>query len=82
MKNAQIEKAIKNLREIGEDATVPKNIKAKIDIIVSGLSKDEETQILVNRALNELDEVSDNNNIEPFIRTQLWSVVSILESVT
>ncbi len=82
MQNPQIKKAVEGLRELCTDSTVPKNVKVKIENIIAWLSKDEEISILVNRALNELDEISDSNNIEPYTRTQLWNIVSLLESVT
>jgi len=77
----QIKKAIDALNELKDDNTVPKNIKQKIDEIVGDLSGELEVSIKVNKALNMLDEISDNNNIQPYTRTQLWNVVSLLESV-
>ena len=77
----EIRKAIDALVELRNDTTVPKNIKQKIEDIISNLSDEQEVSMMVNRALNELDEISDNNNIQPYTRTQIWSIVSLLESV-
>ena len=77
----EIRKAIDALVELRNDTTVPKNIKQKIEDIISNLSNEQEVSMMENRALNELDEISDNNNIQPYTRTQIWSIVSLLESV-
>lgn len=78
--NEQLADAVEALEELRDDNTVPKNIKQKIDLIISTLNEDAELSIIVNKALNELDEISDNNNIQPYTRTQLWNIVSILEA--
>jgi len=79
--NEKLTDVAKALEELRHDATVPKNVKQKIDEIITGLQNGEELSIMVNRALNDLDEISDNNNIQPYTRTQIWNIVSLLESV-
>jgi len=81
MTNDQILEAIEALDELRHDNTVPKNIKTKLETIISSLKDEKEVSIMINRALNELDEISDNNNIQPYTRTQIWNVVSLLESL-
>ncbi len=73
--------AIEALEELRTDNTVPKNIKQKIAGIIESLKDGKELSMKINRALNELDEISDNNNIQPYTRTQIWNVVSLLESL-
>lgn len=66
---------------LGDD-NVPKNIKIKINTIITTLDeKNTATGIKANKALQELDEISEENNIPEYIRTQIWSIVSILESL-
>jgi len=77
----QLQVVIDSLEELRHDNTVPKNIKQKIDDIIAALKNGEELSIMVNRTLNDLDEISDNNNIQPYTRTQIWNIVSLLESV-
>ena len=69
------------LTELKEDLTVPRNIKIRISAIVSTLNENVDTQIKINKALNELDEISDDPNIQQYTRTQLWNVASMLEKV-
>ena len=81
MTNNDIQDAVEALEELRTDTTVPKNIKQKIIDIIASLREDKEISIKINRALNELDEISDNNNIQPYTRTQIWNIVSILETL-
>jgi len=68
--------------KIEEDSAVPKNIKLKIqDIIITLKQEEKEIDIRVNTALQELDEISEDINIPDHIRTQIWSIVSLLESL-
>ncbi|MFC1727984.1 UPF0147 family protein [Nanoarchaeota archaeon] len=70
------------IKDISEDTTVPKNIKSKLsEIAVLLESEEEETPLKVNRALNELDDISSDVNIQPYTRTQLMGIASALESV-
>ena len=50
------------VKEIVEDSTLPKNVKAKLEGISSELKETEP-------------------NLQPFVRTQIWSIVSMLESL-
>jgi uncharacterized protein len=79
--NEQLAESLDALKDLSEDNTVPKNIKLKINNIIKSLEDEKDLSIRVNRALNELDEISDNNNIQSYTRTQIWNVVSILESI-
>ena len=81
MTNQLIEEAISLLTELKEDSTVPKNVKAKIENIISVLGKGPDVSIRVNKAMNELEEVADDSNLQPYSRTQVWNIVSLLEKV-
>lgn len=76
-----IEDAIKSLSELEGDVTVPRNIKIKIQDIIQILNDNSETSIKISKALNELDEIANDPNIQPYTRTNIWNVVSLLESV-
>jgi uncharacterized protein (UPF0147 family) len=67
------------LGELGEDATVPRNVKSKIEEVQKILKNDTDVSIRVNKALNELEEISNDTNIQPYTRTQIWNVISLLE---
>ena len=77
----QINDVIEVIEELCEDTTIPRNIKTKFQEIISALKDDSETSIKVNKALHNLDEIGDDSNLQPYIRTQIWNIVSILESI-
>ena len=70
------------LTEICEDPSTPKNVKCKInDIMVILNCKTHECSIKKNKIMCELDELTNDSNIQQFTRTQIWNVVSLLENV-
>ena len=75
------EETIKALLELEEETNIPKNIKIKIQKIIQILKDDTELPIKINKALNELDEISNDPNLEQFTRTQIWNIASILEKI-
>jgi uncharacterized protein (UPF0147 family) len=70
------------LEELLSDNTVPRNIKTKVDIVIKTLQDEtQELSIKINKALSELDEISDDSNLQAFTRTQIWNIVSMLEMI-
>lgn len=72
---------IKNLSEIQEDTSVPKNVRIKVEAIANTLKDGAELSIRINKALNELDGLASDANLQPYIRTQIWNVMSVLEKL-
>lgn len=81
MSNDKIQEVIKELSEVAEDSTVPKNVKSNLQETIGILQEEIEISLKVNKALNKLEELSDDTNIQPYTRTQLWNIVSILETI-
>ena len=78
----QIRDIVDAIEELLEDNTVPKNVKKKLELISVALKEDgEDISIRINKALSELDELSDDTNLESFTRTQIWNIASMLESI-
>lgn len=76
-----MEELIEELLAIIEDDTIPKNIKIKIESAIAALQEEKiEQSLRANKALQELDDLSDDPNIPSYIRPQLWNIVSQLES--
>jgi uncharacterized protein (UPF0147 family) len=66
--------------ELNEDSSIPRNVKSKLnDITVSIKSSDDES-IKVHKSLNILEEIAEDTNLQPYTRTQIWNMVSVLES--
>ena len=71
---------IESLEMLQEDHTIPRNIKMKIDEIYHILKGNEDNNLKINKALNILDEISNDDNLQSYTRTQIWNLVSMLES--
>ena len=78
---SEVDTIINSLNEIQSDSTVPRNVRAKIESIVNTLKEDTELPIKVNRALNGLDEIASDVNLQSYTRTQIWNVMSVLEKL-
>ena len=77
-----LQEVIDYLEELQGDSTVPKNIKSKLKEMVSELKNNEkDVSLKVNKCLSELDEICEDSNLQPFIRTQLWGIASMLEKL-
>ena len=79
--NKQIQEIIDYLNSLMEDPVVPRNVKTKIETIIDILKEEEDIHIKTNKALHELDEIANDTNMQPFTRTQIWNVVSMLEKL-
>ena len=79
MIDAELEDIVDLLEELKKEGSIPKNVKDKIDTTIEILNEEEEIDIKVSRALHELEEVADDANLQPFTRTQIWNIVSLLE---
>ncbi len=74
---------IEAMSDLQEDNTLPKNIKSKLQTIGEMLKQETEDQrMVINKALDQLSELSEDVNIQPYTRTQLWNIVSMLESLS
>ena len=76
-----IQEVMAALEELNEDQTIPKNVKLKLSEIMRVLQESSDAKMRINKALQLLDDISNDTNLEPYTRTQLWSIVSLLEKV-
>lgn len=68
--------------KIEKDDSIPKNIRIKLKTISSNLKNEKETTAFrIDKAIQELDEISEGINIPDYVRTQIWAIVSSLESI-
>ena len=78
---SEVDIVIKSLIEIQEDITVPRNVRSKIEYINNILKEDIGLLIKINKALNVLDELSSDVNLQAYTRTQIWNIMSVLEKL-
>ena len=77
----KISQAIELLNQISEDRTVPRNIRESAKRAKESLEGNEELTVKVDKAIQILDEISEDPNVPTYTRTQIWSVVTLLESI-
>lgn len=77
----EVKDVVDVMSELLEDNTVPRNVKTKIEHIIGSLEDKSELSLKVNKALSILEEISDDNNLQPYTRTQIWNLISMLESI-
>ena len=75
---------INMLDELQEDTSVSKNVKTKIQAMKQELidASEENLSLTVNKLLSDLEDLSSDVNIPMFVRTQIWSVTSMLETLS
>jgi uncharacterized protein len=69
------------LLEIQDDTSVPRNVRAHIQGIISALKADAELSIKLSKALNQLDEITNDVNLQSYTRTSLYNIMSVLEKL-
>jgi uncharacterized protein (UPF0147 family) len=80
-----VEKEIKHIHEMMEevlaDSSVPKNIRRAISEAKERLEGDDELVVKISAATYLIESISDDINMPPHARTQIWAIMSALESV-
>ena len=79
--NSKLSGVLEALQELQEDSTTPKNVKIKLDNIISLLKKNSEDPLIINRSLDELDQLTSDFNLESFTRTQIYNIISLMEMI-
>lgn len=77
----ELQDIIDVLKDLDEDVSVPRNVKARVQNTIKALTTEGDSSIKINKALHELEEVSDDTNMQPYTRTQIWNIVSMLEKL-
>ncbi len=70
------------IEQVVNDRTVPRNIRTKCEESISILKNEgQDIAIRVNTVISTMDEISNDPNIPMYTRTQIWNIVSLLESL-
>ena len=69
------------LGDIASDQNVPRNVRARMQGLLSRMQSPAVQSVKVHDAHNALDEVSGDINLDPFTRTQVYSAISMLEKL-
>ena len=70
---------IDSLRELSEDSTVPKNVRASVQEVMLLLRQPADAAMKVSKALQILEEITTDDNMHAEARMQLMNIASMLE---
>ena len=78
----RVEEIVALLQDLQDDSTVPRNVKTKLAEMQKELSSDAgDLSLKINKILSDVEEIANDINLPMFIRTQIWNLTSMLESV-
>ncbi len=77
----QLNEIVNFLGTIGDDSSVPKSLKMRIQETIGVLKTEDEITLKINRAISELEDIGNDTNITPYIRTQVYNLISSLEGM-
>ncbi len=81
-KDAQFDRIVQSLAALGEDASVPRNIRRGAQAARDELTKRAVAlDLRVASAVYVLDDLANESNLPTHGRTAIWSIISNLESL-
>lgn len=78
----EIDQIIEALEEIIEDTDTSKSVRECLNSAIHELKNGEDRKGRIHKALNILDDLSENETLESYARGQIWNIVSMLESLS
>jgi len=80
--DVHIESVIQMLDELSQDRSVPRNVRTALQTARADLSNEKLDMVFrMSSAISVLDEVANDINLPSYSRTQVWNVVSVLETM-
>ena len=80
--NESLNRAMQTLNQLVSSHSTPKNFKKTInDLMIDLKSEEYSISVRASNAISSLDDITQNPNVPSFVRTSLWQVVSVLESI-
>ena len=76
----EMDDVIEMFEELESDSTVSKGVKIKIASMKDELKNARNIGLSVNKVLSDLEDLSSDVNISPYVRTQFWHITSLLEN--
>lgn len=68
------------LGNLVNDTTIPKNIRKALSEAKGRLDSDEDTNVKVSAAIYLIESITEDINMPSHARTQIWAIMSALES--
>ena len=79
--NREIKGMIDLMSELREDNSVPRNVKDKLQFCSQALQEKCDVSLKVDKVRGALEEISEDSNLQPYTRTQIWNIASALEKI-
>ncbi|MBU0635855.1 UPF0147 family protein [Candidatus Micrarchaeota archaeon] len=77
-----IEETIELMRNLAADTTVPRNIRFVVTESVEKLVKEEpDKSVGIGTVIYALEDISNDINMPAHTRTEIWTIISTLESI-
>lgn len=76
---SEFQLVIEAIQEMMEDSSLPKNVREKLILSMQALEDETAVPLRASKALQELEDIAEDNNMQPHVRTQIFNVVSLLE---
>lgn len=64
------------------DTSIPKNIRRALSEAKSRLDSDEEQSVKISAAIYVIESITEDINMPAHARTQIWAIMSALETLT
>ena len=81
MVQQQINEIIELIQELCEDECASQLTKSTLSGTIITIQQDNDVSIMANKVLDELERLLENNNLDSHVRTQIWSITSLLETL-
>ncbi|MCD6590087.1 UPF0147 family protein [Candidatus Woesearchaeota archaeon] len=69
------------IQQIKQDPMTPRSLKEATDKIIAILKEDSPIDLRAKKCLDLLEEMGEDPNLPVYVRSQLWSLVSLFESL-
>jgi len=69
------------INSVADDNTLPRNIRKALAEAGDHLRSDEESIVKVGAAVYVMEGLTEDINMPPHARTQIWNILSVLETI-
>ena len=81
MHEEKISQIISLMEMMLEDSSIPKNIKRAVESAKKSLEEEGDPVVRAGGAIYNIEEISEDINLPQHARTQIWQILSALETI-
>lgn len=79
--DSKLQNVVDLIESLVSDTSVPKNIRKTLGDARQRLLANEDVNVRLSAAIYLIETISDDINMPPHARTQVWAIMSALETV-